>query len=153
MDTIFSWTFASTFERTKHWYIIATTVIITAVIVSFLVGEFLLGIVLIVFAGVYLLYDINTHPEVRVGITNTGINLNDVNYDYTRITSFGIVRVDGQPFILRIKTNIKTVGTIDLFIDPALNLADVRAYLQTHITEDNESDLGGIDRILLGLRL
>jgi uncharacterized membrane protein len=64
----FSWIFSSHFERTKHWYIVAITCMITAVVVSFLVGEFLLGIVLIVFAGVYLLYDINAHPEVRVRI-------------------------------------------------------------------------------------
>ena len=71
MDAIFSWVFASRFERTKHWYIVATTIIITGIVVSFLVGEFLLGIVLIVFAGVYLLYDINSHPEVRVNVTTS----------------------------------------------------------------------------------
>lgn len=120
---------------------------------SFLVGEFLLGIVLIIFAGVYLLYDINTHPEVRVNITESGIQLNESMYDYTRIPSFCVVRVDGKPFILRLKTNIKTVWNIDLFIDPSLNLSDIRNYLQTHITEESETDLGAIDRVLLGLRL
>ena len=64
----FSWIFSSHFERAKHWYVVAVTCIVTAVVVSFLVGEFLLGIVLIVFAGVYLLYDVNTHPDVRVKI-------------------------------------------------------------------------------------
>lgn len=64
----FSWSFESRFERSKKWYIIAATLIISGTLVSFLVGEYLLGIALIIFAGVYLLYDVNTHPLVHVTI-------------------------------------------------------------------------------------
>lgn len=149
----FAWTFASRFERTKHWYIIAITVIVTAVIVSFLVGEFLLGIVLIMFAGVYLLYDVNTHPDVRVVISDNGLSLNEDVYDYTRIRSFGVIRVDQKPMILRFQTTVKTIGNIDLFIDPVIDLSALRIYLQSHIPEDAEADIGGIERLLLGLRL
>ena len=149
----FAWTFQSRFEKSKHWYIVAATLIITGIIVSFLVGEFLLGIVLIIFAGVYLLYDINTHPEVRVQINSDGIMLNEEKFNYTRILSFGIVRVDNIPMILRLKTNSKTVGEIDLFIDPAINLESLRIALQEKITEDAESDVTAIERLLLGLRL
>jgi hypothetical protein len=149
MDTIFSWTFSSSFERTKHWYIVASTIIISAVIVSFLVGEYLLGVVLIIFAGVYMLYDINTHPEVRFVIGSQGISLNEDIYDYTRVLSFGVIKVDNKPLILRFKTNIRTIGSVDIFLDPALSLSDIRAYLQTHLHEDSETDMGAIDRILL----
>lgn len=149
----FSWTFASRFEKTQHWYIIATTVIVTAVIVSFLVGEFLLGIVLIIFAGVYLLYDINSHPDVRINIGANGLSINEDIYDYTRMQSFGVIRVDKKPMILRFRTNMKTVGNIDIFIDPAIDLSALRLYLQTYIPEDAESDIGALERLLLGLRL
>lgn len=153
MDVIFSWVFASRFERTKHWYVVAATIIITGIVVSFLVWEFLLGIVLIVFAGVYLLYDINSHPEVRVNVTTSWVSINQANYDYTRIPSFCIVRIDGKPMMLRLKTTIKTVGNIDIFLTPEIDLTALRTYLQSHIIEDGETDLGAIDRILLGLRL
>lgn len=149
----FAWTFQSRFEKSKHWYVVAATLIITGIIVSFLVGEYLLGIVLIVFTGVYLLYDINTHPEVRVQINSDGIILNQEKFDYTRIRSFGIIRVDSIPMILRFKTNNKTIREIDLFIDPAINLESLRNSLQEKIPEDAETDVTAIERLLLGLRL
>jgi uncharacterized membrane protein len=81
----FSWAFTSSFERGKKWYVIAITIILTGTIVSFLVGEFLLGIVLIIFAGVYLLYDINTHPIVHVLVDNNGISLSGSLFPYGRM--------------------------------------------------------------------
>lgn len=149
----FSWSFQSQFERTKQWYVIAATVIITAVVVSFLVGAFLLGIVLIVFAGVYLLYDVNIHPEVYVNIDTSGVKINLETYDYTRMSSFHIVKIDNKPMMMRFKTTIKTVGDVNIYIDPAIDLDSLRSFLRTHLTESPEIDMSPIDRLLLGLRL
>jgi hypothetical protein len=55
--------------------------------------------------------------------------------------------------MLRLKTTIKTIGNIDIFLSPEIDLNALRTYLESHITEDGETDLGAIDRILLGLRL
>ena len=105
----FSWAFSSSFERGKQWYAIAATIIITGTIVSFLVGEYLLGIVLIIFAGVYLLYDINTHPVVHVLIDSSGVSLSGILYPYGRMEGFRIIRVDNTPMILRFKLKSKTL--------------------------------------------
>lgn len=71
----FSWAFENRLERGKNWYAIATTLVITIVIVSFLLSAYLLGIVFILFTGVYLLYEINSHPITHVSISTEGIKL------------------------------------------------------------------------------
>ncbi len=153
MESIFSWQFESRFERGKQWYIIAATLVITAVIVSFLIGSYLFGIVMIVFTGVYLLYDVNTHPHVRVNVHADGIELNGDVYAYSRMRSFVIVRVDNKPLILRIKLVSQTMPSIDLFLDPNIELSALRAYIGGYVVEEPETQLTPIERLLMGLRL
>lgn len=71
----FSWAFENKLERGKNWYAIAATVVITVVIVSFLLSAYLLGIVVIIFTGVYLLYEVNSHPITHVSIGTEGVTL------------------------------------------------------------------------------
>ena len=153
MESIFSWQFESRFERGKQWYIIAATLVITAVIVSFLIGSYLFGIVMIVFTGVYLLYDVNTHPHVRVDVHSDGIELNGDVYAYGRMRSFVIVRVDNKPLILRLKLTSQAMPSIDLFLDPSIDTSALRSYIGTYITEEPETEMTAMERLLLGLRL
>ncbi len=120
---------------------------------SFLVGEYLLGIVLIIFAGVYLLYDINTHPIVNVLVNDDGISLSGVLYAYDRMESFRIIRVDNVPMILRFSLKSKTVGRLDIFLDPSINIEEVTTFIATHITQEAMEDMSPMGRLLLGLRL
>lgn len=149
----FSWAFSSWFERSKRWYAIAATVIISGTVVSFLVGEYLLGIVLIIFAGVYLLYDINTHPVVNVIVNDEGISLSGVLYAYDRMQSFRIIRVDNTPMILRFTLKSKTVDRLDIFLDPTVNIEEVTTLIATHITQEAIEDMSAMGRLLLWLRL
>ena len=116
---------------------------------SFLVGEYLLGIVLMIFAGVYLLYDINTHPVVNVVVDNDGISLSGVLYAYDRMQSFRIIRVDNTPMILRFTLKSRTVGRLDIFLDPTVNIEEVTTLIATHITQEAVEDMGAIGRLLL----
>jgi hypothetical protein len=153
MDALFSWKFQSRFERGKQWYIIAATIIISATVVSFLVGEYFLGIVLILFAGVYLLYDVNSHPEVNVEIGPTGIAVDNLLYGFDRIESFGIMRVENIPLIMRLKVTTKTIGFIDLYLDPSLDLELMRQFIGNYIPENPPADISTLERLFLGLRL
>jgi len=71
----FSWAFENKLERGKKWYAVATTIVITVVIVSFLLSAYLLGIVVILFTGVYLLYEVNSHPITHVSVSREGISI------------------------------------------------------------------------------
>lgn len=149
----FSWAFESGFQRGKRWYAIAATLAITVTIVSFLLSAYLLGIVIIIFTGVYLLYDVNSHPVVHVHVDNDGVRLENDLFPYGQIQSFGIIRINNQPLILRLHTMSRSLGTIDIFLDPTLDMESLRNLLLNNIPEDPNADLSLIDHILLGLRL
>ncbi|MBP7773700.1 hypothetical protein KA071_01275 [Candidatus Gracilibacteria bacterium] len=149
----FSWAFESRLERGRKWYAIAATLAITITIVSFFLSAYLLGIVVIIFTGVYLLYDVNSHPVVHVSVGTTGISLEGDLFPYSQIQSFGIIRVNNQPFLLRLRTNSRTLGTLDLFLDPSLDIEGLRNFLLNAIPEDPNAQLSMIEHILMSLRL
>jgi hypothetical protein len=149
----FSWAFENRLERGKNWYAIAATLVITIIIVSFLLSAYLLGIVFILFAGVYLLYEVNSHPLTHVSVTTEGVILDGDIFPYSQIESFGIIHIDNRPLLLRLNTLRRAIGTIDIFLDPAINIEDLRNFLLTKNTEDPNASLSFIDHLLLGLRL
>ncbi len=108
-----------------------------------------MGIVLIIFAGVYLLYDINTHPVVNVIVNDEGISLSGVLYAYDRMQSFRIIRVDNTPMILRFTLKSKTVDRLDIFLDPTVNIEEVTTLIATHITQEAIEDMSAMGRLLL----
>lgn len=63
------WTFHSKYPKSQMWYIIAGAVMLGLTFFSFVVGWYMLGVVIIIFCGVYLLYEINSADEVTVTIT------------------------------------------------------------------------------------
>jgi hypothetical protein len=150
---LFSWAFESRIEKWKKWYAIAATLAITVTIVSFLLSAYLLGIVIIIFTGVYLLYEVNSNPLVHVSITTEGISLEGNLFPYNQIQSFGIIRLDGRPFLIRINTMSRSVGTVDIFLDPAIDVEALHTFLVSKIEEDSNAELSLIDHILLWLRL
>jgi hypothetical protein len=149
----FTWAFESRLERGRKWYAIAATLAITITIVSFLLSAYLLGIVVILFTGVYLLYDVNSHPIVHVSVGTTGISLEGDLFPYSQIQSFGIIRMNNQPFLLRLRTNSRTLGMLDVFLDPTLDIESLRNFLLNAIPEDPNAELSMIDHILMSLRL
>lgn len=149
----FSWAFESRFERGRKWYAIAATIAITVTIVSFLLSAYLLGIVVILFTGVYLLYDVNSHPLVHVSVTTEGIALEGDLFAYSQIQTFGIIRINNQPLLLRLRTNSRTVGTVDIFLDPSINIEALREFLLRALPEDPNASLSAVEHLLLGLRL
>lgn len=149
----FAWAFENRLERGRNWYAIAATLVITVVIVSFLLSAYLLGIVFIIFTGVYLLYEVNSHPVTHVSISTEGVMLEWDMFPYSQIESFAIIRVNNEPLLLRIRTMSRALGTIDIFLDPGIEITELRSFLLTVSTEDANATLSMIDHLLLGLRL
>jgi hypothetical protein len=149
----FTWAFESRLEKTKKWYTIAATIAITATIVSFLLSAYLLGIVVIIFTGVYLLYEVNSHWLVHVNVSREGVTLEGNFVPFWKIQTFSIIRINKDPYLLRLYTMTRTVGTIDIFLDPTIDTEALRIFLTEYVTEDASANLSLVDQILLGLRL
>ncbi len=150
---VFSWAFSSRLERSKTWYLTAATIAITTIIVSFLFSAYLLWIVVILFSGVYLLYDISSHGMTHVEVGDDWVRIEWDLFPYKQIQRFGIIRVDGKPLMLRLETTSKSIGTLDIFLDPSLDTDTLRVYLLEFIPENPDAKISVIDHLLLWLRL
>ncbi len=154
METpVYSWAFETRFQRWKQWYMIAITLILTLIVVSFLLGAYPLGIIGILFVGVYLLYDINAPELTHVDINSLGISINGDLNTYLKIGEFGIIRITEWPTILRIVIKNHFINSLDIFVDPAVDIEDLRVFLSNFIPENPSIRFSIIERILLGLRL
>ncbi len=120
---------------------------------SFLLGAYPLGIVGILFVGVYLLYDINTPDMTRVDLNTSGVLINNELYSYPKIREFGIIRITEGPTILRIVVKNHMINNLDVFMDPKMDIEEIRLFLSTAIPENPQIRFSVIERILLGLRL
>lgn len=107
----------------------------------------------ILFTGVYLLYEVNSHPIVHVIVSTEGISLEGDLFPYGQIQSFGIIRINNQPLILRLRTSSRAIGVLDIYLDPSLDIEALRTFLTNATAEDPNAELSMIDRLLLGLRL
>ncbi len=149
----YTWAFETRFHRGKKWYMIAITLILTLIVVSFLLGAYPLGIVGILFVGVYILYDINTPDMTRVDIHAGGVTINDDLYSYPKIQEFGIIRIIEWPTILRLVVKHAMINSLDVFVDPEIDIEEVRTFLSAFIPENPQIRFSIIERVLLGLRL
>ena len=84
---------------------------------------YVMSIVIVLFVGVYMLYENNSPDVVSVTIDQTGIRMDQFLYEYAKVASFRIMYVQQTPFLLRIhlreavamssKLDIKLTNTID----------------------------------------
>jgi len=149
----YSWAFETWFHRGKKWYMIAITLMLTLIIMSFLLWAYPLGILGILFVGVYLLYETNTPDMTQVDLTKNGVLINQELYSYGKIREFGIIRITEWPIILRIVVKNHMINNLDMFIDPKIDIDDMRLFLWSYIPENPQIRLSVIERLLLSLRL
>jgi len=133
---------------------IAITLVLTLIVMSFILGAYPLGLVGILFIGVYLLYEINTPDMTQVSIDVSGVYINDQLYNYINIREFGIIRITKWPIILRLMTKSHMIiNSIDVFVDPEIDVEDIRLYLAQYIPDNAQIHFSMIDRVLLSLRI
>ena len=149
--SVISWTFHSKAQKTRTWYIVAGIVTVSLALWAFIVSQFALGVLAILFAGVFLLYDINSNDESLIEIDDQGIRLDGKLYDMAKIARFGVIYSHNEPFALRIITGTRVVQVIDVFIHPDISIPDLRGYLGQYIVEDESMELSFIENILYAL--
>lgn len=150
---VFAWSYEHRMSRGYKWYTVAAAFAITLVVISFLLGYYLFGAVIILFVGVYLLFEINSHPIVNIVISEEGVSIDDDLFTFAQILSFSIIQIKNIPPLLRIQTKSKMIGTLDVYITSEINLEDLRLFLINYVQENTNARLTVIDQILMGLRL
>jgi hypothetical protein len=150
---MFHWQFSTKKERPQSWYIIALLVVGFLIIYGIWEEIYLLSVVTFLFSGVYLLIENNSTPLVTVDITEHGINISSVFYEYSQISSFALIYEGQVARVLRIGVKKGLTSTIDIPFAFDLNAREVREYLLSFIPEDTEAQFTKSDRVIQAMGL
>lgn len=121
-------------EKGKNWYLIAAIIVVISIFASVISGNWSLALVIITFVGVYI-YTHQYHPpkEVRIRVTERGIHVGSMFFNYSNIKCFWIFYDNGLKTL-----NLSVVKRIQSEINIQLNHQDpvpLRQYLVGQITE------------------
>lgn len=108
---------------------------------SFIIGQFMLGVVVMIFCGVYLVFEINAREQSQVMIGEEGIVLDDNLYEMAKVQQFGVIYVHNKPEILRIILNQKVSPLIDIDLPDDISVPRLREFLTGYVVENEDMEL------------
>lgn len=115
---------------------------------SFVIGWYMMGVVIVIFCGVYLLYETNSEEYVRVSVSEEGIMVGGEFFEVAKIREFGVIYMHNRPVFLRLIMLKKRSGQIDLVLDPGINVVELRNFLGQMIEENEHIELSFIEEVL-----
>lgn len=151
-ELYYSWNFQDNKHRSLLWYILALSVAGGLIIFWFLSRQYGMSIVLLLVVGFYFFLEINSEDEVSVGITNLGIAVQDIFYDYSRIQSFRFIYDGSNAVYLRINIKKSWISSINIRVDNDI-VTNIRPILTQFIEEDGKSEITLLEKIIHTLKL
>ncbi len=123
-------------ERTKSWYIIATTVALLLLLFSFVTLNFLFAVIIIVVALVVIIHDGREPDKIKVSITDEGVFVGKKFFDFDEFRNFAVVYKPHQEvknLYFEFKSFIRPRLSIPL---QNVNPLSIRKNLLKYISED-----------------
>lgn len=108
-----------------------------------------MSVVVLVFAGVYVLVENNSPDVVRVEVDENGVRIGNSFYDYAKIEQFALFFADSTPFLLRLRMKTLGLREIDLKLTPDMNAAELRGFLGQYIPQDENAELSFMEQVLM----
>lgn len=94
----------------------------------------------------------NSEERIKVDITDLGIRVQNIFYDYSRIHSYSLVYSGDQAVYLRLILKKRGIGFINLRIDNSI-AGDIRSILPDYIEENPKQEISFIEKITHLLKL
>ena len=132
---------------------VASALMLGLTFFSFIIGWYMMGVVIILFSGVYMLYEINSKQDVHVQISEEGIQVDRQLYEMAKVREFGVIYIRNQPEILRVVLTKKLSPHVDLFLPVGLDVLELRNFLAQFAFENENLELGTIEHLLLLFRV
>jgi hypothetical protein len=134
-------------EHSKLWYLLAGVAVVLLIIFALLQNSASMAIVILIGAGVYLLFQSQPSRDVKIIVSEIGIKIGEIFYPYSDLKSFYL---EYRPPVRRIyfskKGNLNLRFTFDLPAD--LDPAKLREYLLTQLQEEEESEQSFLENFL-----
>lgn len=149
---IYSWNFQDSKNRSPLWYMIALAIAIGLIIWGFFTSQYGMSIVIMLTVGIFFFLENNSEDVVQVDITELGIRIQDVFYDYSRIESYSIIYDADRAVFLRLHLKKRGVTFANLSIDNTI-ASQVRPIISQFIEENEKWEITFLEKITHLLKL
>lgn len=123
---MFSWTFSNTKTRSPAWYIVALIFVGVLTVFGIVSGIYLLSIVVVLFAGVFLLIENNATPTSNISIDENFIQIDGRYHQWRDFSSFALLTVNNIMYLelffvkkfsppIQIPVNTENININDLY--------------------------------------
>lgn len=149
-----SWIFPEyvKYDRSRRWYITAFIIFIALTFYNFKTGNFLFIIILVMLALIIVESRKKKPMEMKFSITENGIILNDIFYDYNKnLNNFWIVYnpPEVKKIYFEFKNMLRTHLVIPITDQSPLDLRDILLeYLDEDLEKEGESTAEALGRLL-----
>ncbi len=145
---MYTWTIPGKKNHSPTWYLFAGIFTVSLAIWGIFSEIYALAVAVFILAGVYIMLENNAPDTIDAIVNENGVGIGDSFYDFGQLIGFSIVFDDKIPKNLRIRTNRKTLGVVDIPLTQDINSAELRAFLVNYIAEEESAEIGFMDRLL-----
>ena len=152
-EVIYSWRFSDKKERGHTWYIIMLSFMIGMVIWGFLTKQYGLSFIVLLVSGVFFYVENNSEEQVQIEITDVGIKIADIFYDYAKIRSYSYLYAGQEAIFVRfIVTKWSRIRPIDVDVNNQI-VTSLKRILPNFLVEDPKQELSRSDKLIRLLKL
>lgn len=151
-NVIYSWDFEDSKTRSPIWYMVALALVIGLVFWWFTTRQY--GMSLVIMLGVWFFYflEVNSEDQVKVAITELWISVQDIFYDYSRISWYSLVYNGDMALYLRLHLKKRGIWYANIRIDNT-TAAKIRSILPNYIEENAQQEVSFLEKISHLLKL
>lgn len=150
--SLYHWQYEDSKDRSPLWYMIALSIAVGLIIWGFLTKQYGMSLVIMLVVGFFFFVENNSEDTVHVELTDLGIKVQDMFYDYSRISSFSIMYHGDSAFYLRLHLKKKGVRFANLRVDNAIS-ANIRPILIEYVEENPKGEISFLEKIAHLLKL
>ena len=151
-NVLYSWVFEDKKNRSPLWYIIALSIAIWLIIWGFMTRQYGMSIVIMLIVGFFFFLENNSEDTIQVEISDLGISIQNMFYDYSRISSYSIVYSGNQAVYLRLHLKKWSLWFMNLHLDNS-TASQIRSILPNFIEEKTKEEISFIEKMTHFLQL
>lgn len=151
-EVLYSWTVSTKKNRSSLWYIVAFSVAIWFIVWWFLTGQYMMSFVIILLSWITFFIENNSSDTTQITLTDNGIGIGEMFYDYWKVQSFWVIYNRDTPFLLRVILKTKILPINDFYVNDEI-VNQIRPILQNYVSENENMELSFTDKIIHILKL
>jgi len=151
-QTLYTWKYEDTKNRSPIWYIVALSVAIGLIIWWFLTRQYWMSLVIMLVSWFFFFLENNSEDEVSVEISDLGILVQEKFYDYAKIAAFSIIYDGSRAVYLKLYVKKSRIWFVNLSLDNN-TASNIRPILTNFVQESEKQEITLSEKIIHFLKL